>query len=135
MTSNFSKFKTPVDGEKIKESFKKFKAEYPHDETFYFDCEEVVDKFIDNLDKETDERDQYDLSGLVFDKKDPRSISYFIAGRFEMQTAEWNRESFNNEDLNMIERFLETPSGKEEEAWDWFEPWAVKRGWMYHQVS
>ncbi len=135
MTSNFSKFKTPVDGEKIKESFKKFKAEYPKDDMFYFDCEEVVDDFNYKLHAETDEWEQRDTSCRCFDKNDPRGIFYFIAGHFFWETNEYDRESLSPEDLNMIERFLDTPPGKEEEAWDWFEPWAAKRGWMYHQVS
>ena len=128
--TNFSKFKTPVDGEKLKKAFKKFKEAYPHDDMFYFECEEVVDDFTYKMHAETDEWEQYDGGWRCFDKNDPRGIPYFIADRFEMQTAEWNRKPLTPEDLDVIERFLDTPPGKEEEAWDWFEPWAIDRGWM-----
>ncbi len=128
--TNFSKFKTPVDGEKLRGSFKKFKAEYPKDAMFYFDCEEVVDEFTYKLHAETNEWEQYERSWRCFDKNDARGIPYFIANRFEMQIDEYYREVLNSEDLDVIERFLDTAPGKEEEAWDWFEPWAIKRGWM-----
>ncbi len=128
--SNFSKFKVSVDGEKVKKAFKKFKEQYPNDDMFYFDCESVIDNFINSIDKETDEGTCYNGAWRCFDKNDARGIPHLIADRFQMQTSEIEREDLSPEDLDVIERFLDTPPGKEEEAWDWFEPWAIARGWM-----
>ncbi len=129
--SNFSKFKTPFNRETIKKSFKKFKEEYPNNDAFYFDCEEAIDIFVyDGIEKETDEGRSYNGAWRCFDRNDPRGIPYFIADHFEIQTSETQREALSPEDLDIVERFLDTPLGKEEEAWDWFEPWAIKRGWM-----
>ena len=135
----FSQYKAAVNENKLKDSFEKFKENFPNNQEFYAECAQLINEYDNLIEKEIIEQYQIKNRNEVclhfsadypycFDRDDPRGIPYFIADRFAWQTDEEEREELTLEDLDIIERFLNTPAGKEGEAWDWFLPW-VKRGW------